>query len=125
MIDVSRWLLRLGLADHAASFAENGVDASLLPGLTNEDLKDLGVSRLRDRKILMRAIADLAAEAEVTVADTVSEPTGPSVLESESESNDARSPKLADEVAVVETTAETTDVAPTTETEEDNGADSP
>ena len=41
-------------------FADNGVDAVLLPELTNDDLKDIGVVRLADRKILLKAIADLS-----------------------------------------------------------------
>ena len=36
---------------------ENGVDEEILPDLTNEDLKDLGVARLADRKRILRAIA--------------------------------------------------------------------
>jgi class 3 adenylate cyclase/tetratricopeptide (TPR) repeat protein len=59
-MDVSAWLTQLGLEQYAASFQENGVDAALLPGLTNEDLKDLGVARLADRKRLLRAIEDLS-----------------------------------------------------------------
>jgi SAM (Sterile alpha motif) domain-containing protein len=41
-------------------FARNGVDFALVPELTNEDLKDLGIARLADRKRLLKAIADLA-----------------------------------------------------------------
>jgi class 3 adenylate cyclase/predicted ATPase len=59
MIDVGDWLNQLGLADFAESFEENGVDGDLLPELTNEDLKDLGIARLVDRKKLLRAIATL------------------------------------------------------------------
>ncbi len=39
-----------------SSFADNGVDVALLPELTNDDLKDLGVTRLADRKRLLKAI---------------------------------------------------------------------
>jgi len=35
------------------------VDVSLLPELNNEDLKDLGVARLADRKRLLKAIEEL------------------------------------------------------------------
>jgi class 3 adenylate cyclase/tetratricopeptide (TPR) repeat protein len=59
-MDVSAWLTQLGLEQYAAAFQENGVDAALLLGLTNEDLKDLGVARLADRKRLLKAIADLS-----------------------------------------------------------------
>ena len=53
-------MTELGLEQYAAAFAENGVDLSLLPELTNEDLKDLGVDRLGDRKTILKAIALLS-----------------------------------------------------------------
>ena len=60
-MDMYVWLRSLGLEGHAASFAENGIDAGLLDDLTNEDLKDLGVAKLADRKRLLSAIAELAS----------------------------------------------------------------
>lgn len=59
MMDVDAWLKELGLAQYAEAFAENGIDAALLPELNNEDLKDLGVARLADRKRLLKAIEEL------------------------------------------------------------------
>ncbi len=59
-MDVGAWLRELGLEEYAPAFEANGVDAALLPQLTNEDLKDLGVGRLSDRKRLLRAIAKLS-----------------------------------------------------------------
>ncbi len=50
----------LGLERYANAFAENGVDLSLLPELTNEDLKDLGIDRLVDRKTILKAIAGIS-----------------------------------------------------------------
>jgi class 3 adenylate cyclase len=61
--ELSNWLEGLGLGQHAEAFARNGVDFDLLPELTNEDLKDLGIVRLADRKRLLKAIADLAPAA--------------------------------------------------------------
>ncbi len=58
-MNVEAWLTELGLEQYAEAFAENGVDLSLLPELTNEDLKDLGVDRLVDRKTILKAIARL------------------------------------------------------------------
>jgi class 3 adenylate cyclase/predicted ATPase len=58
--ELSNWLEGLGLGQHADAFAKNGVDFALVPELTNEDLKDLGIVRLADRKRLLKAIADLA-----------------------------------------------------------------
>jgi class 3 adenylate cyclase/tetratricopeptide (TPR) repeat protein len=60
-MDVGAWLRELGLAECAAAFAENGIDAGMLRELNNEDLKDLGVTRLADRKRLLKAIEELSA----------------------------------------------------------------
>ena len=65
-MDVGPWLKGLGLEEYAEAFAENGVDTALLPELTNEDLKDIGVTRLADRKRLLKAIVGLAEENEKT-----------------------------------------------------------
>ncbi len=60
---LENWLGDLGLGQYAEAFADNGVDLDLLRELTNEDLKDLGIVRLADRKRLLKAIAQLK-EAE-------------------------------------------------------------
>ena len=62
-MDVAAWLRDLGLEAYAEAFAENGVDADLLGELNNEDLKDIGIAKLADRKRLLKAIADLASES--------------------------------------------------------------
>ncbi len=49
------------MEEYTEAFAENGVDAALLPEITNEDLKDLGIVRLTDRKRLLKAISGLVA----------------------------------------------------------------
>ena len=59
-MNVRAWLKEHDLEAHADAFAENGVDADLLPELSNEDLKDLGIHRLGDRKRLLKAIERLA-----------------------------------------------------------------
>jgi class 3 adenylate cyclase len=76
--ELSNWLGSLGLSHYAEAFAENGIDFDLLPELTNEDLKDLGIARLADRKRLLRAIADLkpACASVTTSAPAIS--AGPS-----------------------------------------------
>jgi class 3 adenylate cyclase/tetratricopeptide (TPR) repeat protein len=61
-MDVAAWLRDLGLEAYTEAFAENGVDAQLLGALNNEDLKDLGVAKLADRKSLLSAIAELASD---------------------------------------------------------------
>jgi class 3 adenylate cyclase/tetratricopeptide (TPR) repeat protein len=59
-MDIGAWLKGYGLEEYVEAFTENGVDADLLPELSNEDLKDLGISRLADRKRLLGAIAKLS-----------------------------------------------------------------
>jgi class 3 adenylate cyclase len=59
MQQIAEWLKRLGLERYAPCFAENDVDFSILRDLTDQDLKDLGVSSLGHRRKLLRAIADV------------------------------------------------------------------
>ena len=58
MQQIGDWLAKLGLSEYADRFAENGIDFSVLPDLTDQDLKEIGVILGHRRKIL-RAIADL------------------------------------------------------------------
>src|SRR5882762_6539924 len=58
MQQIADWLKKLGLSEYAQCFTENHVDFSVLPELTDQDLKDLGIV-LGDRRKLLRAIADL------------------------------------------------------------------
>lgn len=53
--EVSEWLDRLGLGEYTTVFANNDIDAGLIPQLTNEDLKELGVESLGHRKIILNA----------------------------------------------------------------------
>src|SRR6202140_968319 len=62
-MDVGGWLRRLGLEQYEASFRENKIDDAVLPSLTAEDLKDLGVGFVGDRRKLLDAIAAVRAEA--------------------------------------------------------------
>ena len=62
-MDVGGWLRRLGLEQYEASFRQNKIDDTVLPRLTAEDLKDLGVGFVGDRRKLLDAIAALRAEA--------------------------------------------------------------
>jgi class 3 adenylate cyclase/tetratricopeptide (TPR) repeat protein len=59
--DLAGWLKDLGLEQYAQAFADNGVGFDLLPELTPEDLKELGIARLGDRKRLLKAITELSA----------------------------------------------------------------
>ena len=44
-IEITDWLRKLGLEQYASAFRDNAVDSKVLPRLTAEDLKDLGVAR--------------------------------------------------------------------------------
>jgi len=59
MVDVAKWLESLGLEILAQRFADNDIDMDLLRELTEEDLKDLGVASLGQRRKLLRAIEQL------------------------------------------------------------------
>jgi class 3 adenylate cyclase/tetratricopeptide (TPR) repeat protein len=63
-MDVSDWLRGLGLDQYAPVFRENKITPDLLPSLTAEDLKELGVSLIGDRRRLLNAIAALTSAAE-------------------------------------------------------------
>jgi hypothetical protein len=52
MQEITDWLTKLGLPEYAGVFAENGIDVSVLPHLTDQDLKDIGVLLGHRRKIL-------------------------------------------------------------------------
>ncbi len=62
-MNVADWLRTLGLGQYEAVFHENSVTVDLLPNLTLEDLKDLGVTLVGDRRRLLDAISALRADA--------------------------------------------------------------
>jgi SAM domain (Sterile alpha motif) len=58
-MDVGDFLRELGLQQYEAAFRDNRIDIRVLPKLTAEDLKDLGVTLVGDRRMLLDAIAAL------------------------------------------------------------------
>ena len=54
------WLRGLGLDQYEANFRDNKIDADVLPQLTADDLKEIGVSAVGDRRRLLAAIAALS-----------------------------------------------------------------
>jgi class 3 adenylate cyclase len=60
-VNIDIWLRSLGLEQYGPSFRDNDIDAEMLPKLTAEDLKDLGVSSVGHRKKLLEALAALSA----------------------------------------------------------------
>ena len=59
--DIRQWLGDLGLGKYADAFEENLVDADVLPTLTSDDLKEIGVQTVGVRRKLLNAIAALDA----------------------------------------------------------------
>ena len=56
--DLRYWLQQIGLEQHAETLAANDIDFDVLPERSDEDLKELGLSLGRRRRLL-RAIAEL------------------------------------------------------------------
>jgi class 3 adenylate cyclase len=68
-MDLAVWLRSLGLEQYEAAFRENGVDETVLPKLTAEDVKDLGVTAVGHRRKLLEAISDLGSNTNTEVAE--------------------------------------------------------
>ena len=62
-MDIAAWLHSLGLQQYEAAFRDNAIDAAILPELTADDLKDLGVTLVGHRRRLLAAIALLRSDA--------------------------------------------------------------
>ena len=69
MQQIAEWLEKLGMAEYAQRFAENGINAAALPHLTDQDLKDMGVL-LGHRRIILAAISKPAGAAPATPEPT-------------------------------------------------------
>ena len=65
MQQVTDWLEKLDLGQYARRFAENDIDASVLPHLTDQSLKELGVS-LGHRLKILAAIKELSPPTPTT-----------------------------------------------------------
>src|SRR5215468_1940167 len=80
-MDVVVWLRGLGLGKYEASFRENEINETVLPSLTHENLKELGVTALGHRVKLLDAIAALRSEAsgKTPSADTATASSTPSL----------------------------------------------
>src|SRR5215472_18065741 len=77
-VDVAAWLRGLGLEHYEPAFRDNRIDAQVLPKLTVEDLRDIGVTTVGDRRKLLDAIAALRAGAPPSpVTEQPSEVPGP------------------------------------------------
>ena len=62
MPEIADWLKKLGMSEYAERFAENDIDTTVLPHLTDQDFKELGVS-LGHRRKMLAAIAEFTGAA--------------------------------------------------------------
>ena len=72
-MDIAAWLRSLGLEQYEPAFRANEIDEGVLPSLTSEDLREIGVVPIGHRRRLLDAIAALsdglpAAEATPVAA---------------------------------------------------------
>ena len=79
-MDVGAWLRGLGLGGTSRRSATTTIDAEVLPRLTADDLKDMGVTVVGHRRKLLDAIAALRASADApppraATADTAPAPS--------------------------------------------------
>jgi class 3 adenylate cyclase/predicted ATPase len=58
-VNIADWLRGLGLEKYAPAFDENAINWDVLSELTTDDLKDIGVAAVGDRRRLLAAIAAL------------------------------------------------------------------
>jgi class 3 adenylate cyclase len=84
-MDLAVWLRSLGLEQYETAFRDNEITEKVLPRLTAEDLKDLGVTIVGHRRVLLDAIADLRspeeAQAPSAVLETIDPPSKDSAAE--------------------------------------------
>ena len=81
---IAEWLQKLGLGQYAQRFADNEIIFSILPDLTDADLKELGVSALGHRRLLLRAIAALDDAEKGTPAHSTAAPGSVTVQQRDS-----------------------------------------
>jgi class 3 adenylate cyclase/predicted ATPase len=62
-MDIEAWLQGLGLERYVPAFRDNEIDEEVLPKLTSEDLREIGVSAIGPRRKLLDAIAALGGPA--------------------------------------------------------------
>ena len=81
-MDIAAWLQGLGLERYAPAFRDNEIDWEVLPKLTTEDLREIGVAAVGHRRKLLGAIAALSASAPAAaVAAVVSGASAPADAE--------------------------------------------
>jgi len=78
IMDLGNWLRSLGLQEFEAVFRENAIDETVLRDLTEDHLRELGFP-LGVRLKLLKAVAEINANAELTTPPTRVTPALPHV----------------------------------------------
>jgi len=76
-MDIAAWLQDLGLERYAPAFRDNEINERVLPSLTAEDLKDLGVTLVGHRRLLLDAIAALGSAGTAAAASATAVTAAP------------------------------------------------
>ena len=76
-MEIGGWLRSLGLEQYEAAFRDNAISEKVLPNLTAEDLKDLGIGMVGHRRMLLDAIAALRADTHAKAPTTEAPSTLP------------------------------------------------
>ena len=72
--DIQSWLEDLGLGELAPVFRENHITPDVLPDLTADDLREMGITSLGQRKKLLAAFAEKEAPYTTLASEPVPEP---------------------------------------------------
>jgi class 3 adenylate cyclase len=72
-----QWLSALGLPSYAPNFQSNDISFALLPNITADDLRDMGITSVGHRRILLQAIAALAQPTVAVAAPAHPAPVTP------------------------------------------------
>jgi len=71
-VDIAAWLRGLGLEQYEPAFRANEIDEGVLPSLTSEDLREIGVVPIGHRRRLLHAIAALGTQVPAIAETKVS-----------------------------------------------------
>jgi class 3 adenylate cyclase/tetratricopeptide (TPR) repeat protein len=71
ILDINGWLRGIGLEQYAQTFRDNEINEAVLPNLTSEDLRELGVTIVGHRRKLLTAIGELSGSptAPITIEE--------------------------------------------------------
>ena len=81
MLQIADWLSQLGMSEYADRFVDNRIDISVLPHLTDQDLKDIGIPLGHRRKILAAINLGAGSIQPIGEASRVAEPKTPDAPE--------------------------------------------